>query len=98
MNKTIYRYTDDSWVDGDPNCPCCSGLFFEAYNSVDWSQNGSASDKWKLYVDVLVAHKAKQFEEDYMEMGYWAYGLYEGLTLEELASLCERLGIVLEEV
>jgi hypothetical protein len=98
MNKTIYRYTDDSWVDGDPNCPCCSGLSFEAYNAEGWSHNGSATDLWGLYVDVLVAHKAREFEEDYMEMGYWAYCLYEGLTLEELASLCERLGIVLEEV
>ncbi len=98
MNKTIYRYTDDSWIDGHEDCSCCSGLLFETYNADGWPQNGSASDKWGLYVDVLVAHKAKEFEEDYVEMGNWAYGLYEGLTLEELASLCERLGVVLEEV
>ena len=33
MSKTVYQYTNDSWVDGDEECSCCSGLTFEAYNA-----------------------------------------------------------------
>ena len=28
MGKTVYKYTDDSWIDGSDDCPCCSGLEF----------------------------------------------------------------------
>ena len=28
---TKYYFSDDTWVDGDEDCPCCSGLTFEAY-------------------------------------------------------------------
>lgn len=98
MNKTVYKYTDDTWIDGHEDCPCCSGLEFESYNAVDWNQNGSSTDLWGLYVDVLVAHKAKEYDEDYIEMSNWSYALYDGFTLQELKDLCERLDIVLEEV
>lgn len=98
MSKTTYKYTDDSWVDGDEECPCCSGLTFEAYNAVGWDQNGSATDLWNLYVDVIVAHKANTCYDDYLALGEFAYELYEGFTLQELMNLCDRLGIVLEEV
>ena len=98
MNKTVYKYTDDSWVDGHEDCPCCSGLEFECYNAVDWNQNGSSMSLFNLYVDAIVAHKAEEYDEDYIEMSNWSYALYEGLTLQELKDLCERLDIVLEEV
>lgn len=98
MDKTVYYYTDDSWWDGHEDCPCCSGLLFETYNAQGWLQNGSASDRWGLYKDVLAAHKYDS--EGDMEFWEWSdviSAAYEGLTLEELESLCERLGIVLEE-
>lgn len=98
IGKTVYQYTDDSWVDGDEECPCCSGLTFEAYNAVGWDQNGSATDLWNLYVDVIVAQKASENDEDYLDLAEFAYELYEGFTLQELMNLCDRLGIVLEEV
>ena len=98
MRKVIYQYTDDSWVDGDEECPCCSGLTFEAYNAWGWDQNGSATSLWNLYVDVIVAHKASGNESDYNEITEFAYELYEGFTLQELMNLCDRLGIVLEGV
>ena len=98
MSKTIYQYTDDSWVDGDEECPCCSGLTFEAYNAVGWDQNGSATSLWNLYVDVIVSHKASTCYDDYLALAEFAYELYEGFTLQELMNLCDRLGIVLEEV
>lgn len=94
----VYNYTDDSWWDGDEDCPCCSGLLFECYNAQGWSQNGSASSLWNLYVDAIVAHKAEESGDDYHHLAEHSYYLYEGFTLEELATLCERLGIVLEEV
>ena len=98
IGKTIYQYTNDSWVDGDEDCPCCSGLTFEAYNAIGWDQNGSATSLWNLYVDVIVAHKASENGSDYNEIAEFAYELYEGFTLQELMNLCDRLGIVLEEV
>ena len=98
MNKTVYKYTDDSWVDGHEDCPCCSGLEFESYNAVGWDQNGSATGLWELYVDVLVEHKAKEYDTNISDVGVWSYELYEGFTLQELKDLCERLDIVLEEV
>ncbi len=91
MTKTIYCYADDSWWDGDFPVEC--------YNAKGWPQNGSATDKWSLYKDVLSAHKFDP--EGDMEFWEWSAVIseaYEGLTLEELESLCERLGIVLEEV
>lgn len=97
-DKTIYKYTDDSWIDGSPDCPCCSGIEFESYNAVGWNQNGSATSLFDLWVDAIVAHKAEEYDEDYIEMSNWSYELYEGFTLQELKDLCERLGIVLEEV
>lgn len=100
MGKTIYYYTDDSWADGHEDCPCCSRLLFECYNAEGgWPQNGSATDKWGLYKDVLAAHKY-DYEEcvDFIEWSAIISAAYEGLTLEELESLCERLGVVLEEV
>ena len=98
QSKTVYQYTNDSWVDGDEYCPCCSGLTFEAYNAWEWDQNGSATSLWNLYVDVIVAHKASENGSDYNEIAEFAYELYEGFTLQELMNLCDRLGIVLEEV
>ncbi len=91
MNKTIYRYTDDSWWDGDFPVEC--------YNAKGWPQNGSASGKWELYKDVLASHRYDSGGD--MEFWEWSDAVsaaYEGLTLEELESLCERMGIVLEEV
>ena len=98
MSKTVYKYTDDSWFDGSEDCPCCSGLEFECYNAVGWEQNGSATSMWNLYVDVIVAHKAKEYEVSADRLDGDAYYLYEGFTLEELATLCDRLDIVLEKV
>ena len=98
MRKVIYQYTNDSWVDGDEECPCCSGLVFEAYNAWGWDQNGTATSLWNLYVDVIVAHKASENGSDYNEIAEFAYELYEGFTLQELMNLCDRLEIVLEEV
>jgi len=97
-DKTVYKYTDDTWVDGDEDCPCCSGLEFESYNAVGWSQNGSATSLFNLHIDALVAYKAEEFDEDYLELNNWAYIFYEGFTLQELKDCCARLGIVLEEV
>lgn len=96
MNKTVYQYTDDSWIDGSDDCPCCSGLEFECYNAIDWEQNGSATSLWNLYVDVIVAHKAKEYGVNVDLLDDNAYYLYEGFTLQELMTLCDRLGIVLE--
>jgi len=86
----VYNYTDDSWWDGDLPCEC--------YNAQGWSQNGSASSLWNLYVDAIVAHKAEESGEDYHHLAEHSYYLYEGFTLGDLLTLCERLGIVLEEV
>lgn len=98
MSKTVYKYTDDSWFDGSDDCPCCSGLEFECYNATDWEQNGSATSLWNLYVDVIVAHKADEYGVSVDLLDDNAYYLYEGFTLQELITLCERLGIVLERV
>lgn len=98
MNKTVYQYTDDSWVDGDPDCPCCSGLTFEAYNSVGWEQNGSATSLWNLYVDALVYHMSEELDESIYNIGEFAYDFYEMFTLEEIIDLCDRRGIILEKV
>ena len=101
MNKTVYKYSDDSWIDGSEDCPCCSGLEFECYNAIGWEQNGSATNMWNLYVDVIVAHKAKKYGVNvdcFDGTVYYGYYLYEGFTLQELMTLCERLGIVLERV
>ena len=99
MSKTVYKYTIDSFVDGSDDCSCCSGLTFEWYDAVGWEQNGSATSLWELYVNVLAAHK---FDPDYYdEFDNYAdhlFEAYEGFTLQELELLCERLGIVLEEV
>ena len=97
QSKTIYQYTNDSWVDGDEECPCCR-LTFEAYNAIGWDQNGSSTSLWNLYVDVIVAHKASENSENYLNLAEFAYELYEGFTLQELMDLCDRFGIVLEEV
>ena len=86
----VYNYTDDSWYHG--------GHPFECYSAEGWLQNGSASSMWNLYVDVIIAHKAEESGDDYHHLAEHSYYLYEGFTLEELATLCERLGIVLEEV
>ncbi len=91
MTKTIYCYADDSWWDGD-----CA---VECYNAKGWHQNGSASGKWELYKDVLAAHRYDSGGD--MEFWEWSDVIgeaYEGLTLGELESLCERMGVVLEEV
>lgn len=96
MSKTVYKYTDDSWVDGSDDCHCCSGLEFECYNAIDWEQNGSATSLWNLYVDVIVAHKAMEYGVGVDLLDDNAYYLYEGFTLQELMTLCERLGIVLK--
>lgn len=53
---TIYKVSDDSWLDGHEDCPCCSGLKFECYNAVNWNQNGSACSKEQLYRDILLEH------------------------------------------
>ena len=98
VDKTVYKYTDDSWIDGHDDCPCCSGLEFEEYNAVGWDQNGSATNMFDLYIQVICDYKEKEFER---EKGYYeevAWDLYEGFTLQELKALCERLGIVVEEV
>lgn len=98
MSKTVYKYTDDSWIDGSDDCPCCSGLEFECYNAIGWEQNGSATSLWNLYVDVIVAHKAMEYGVGVDLLDDNAYYLYEGFTLQELMTLCDRLGIVLERV
>ena len=51
---SVYKVSDDSWIDGHEDCPCCSGLTFECYNAVGWEQNGSATDKGQLYRDILL--------------------------------------------
>ena len=99
MSKPIYKYTNDTWIDGDENCSWCSELEFECYNAVDWSQNGSAGSMWDLYVNVLAAHKHDpEYYGNFYDFASNAYVLYEGLTLGELQSLAVREGIVLEEV
>lgn len=97
MSKIVYKYSDDSWIDGREDCPCCSGLEFECYNAIGWEQNGSATSLWDLYVDVIVAHKAMEYGVGVDLLDDNAYYLYEGFTLQELMTLCDRLGIVLEE-
>lgn len=98
IDKTVYKYTDDSWIDGHEDCPCCSGFEFECYNAVGWDQNGSATDMWSLYVDVIAAHKGKEYNydvPDFYDFQSKMYEAFEGFTLGELQTLCNRLGIVL---
>jgi hypothetical protein len=101
---TVYKYTEDHWVDGHEDYPCCSGLEFEAYNAEGWWQNGSAGSLWDLYVDVIVHHKALSSIYDEQELlGYRmmlseaSHELYEGFTLQELMDWCTRNDIELRE-
>ena len=87
MSKTVYKYTDDSYSDRS----------IEFYNAVGWNQNGEATSLWELYVDAIVAHKSSIWHT-HEELSGTAYTLYKGFTLEELATLCDRLDIVLERV
>lgn len=98
MTSIVYEYTDDSWVDGHEDCPCCSGLTFGAYNAVGWQQNGSASSLWCLYVDVLVHYKSKENNKCALELGEYAYLLYEDFTLQALKEVCNELGIIVREI
>lgn len=85
MNKTVYKYYVEH----------------ECYHPVDWSFDNVSFSKWNFLVDVLVEHKYHEFKEfgiTLKELDKVAYELYEGFTLQELKDLCERLGIVLEEV
>lgn len=89
----IYKYTDDTWVDGSDDCSCCSGLTFECYNAVDWTQNGSADTIHQLYSDVLLDYTFDGDIKMFPDGNPYTY-----LTLQELKDICDRQGIVLEEV
>ena len=85
MNKTIYKYYVED----------------ECYYSVGWSIGNVSSSKWNFLVDVLVEHKYHEYKDfgiTINELDKVAYELYEGFTLQELKNVCDRLGIVLEEV
>jgi hypothetical protein len=83
-----YTVSDNSWVDGNDDCPCCSGLLFECYNSVGWYQNGSACSKEQLYRDILF---------DYVTGGEcYEDNPYEHHSEEELIKFMERFNIEVE--
>ena len=92
---TTYKYTDDGWYDGSEDCPCCSGLYFECYNSVGWVQNGSASSLHELYSQVLLDYLKDDGCDDHL---YLAFNPYKYFTLEELKNCLDNLGVVLKEV
>ena len=84
-DKTVYKYYTEH----------------ECYFSIDWHYDKVSSSEWNFLVDLLVEHKYQEFKEfgiTLKEFDNVAYELYEGFTLQELKDLCERLGIVLEEV
>ena len=88
-----YQYTDDTWVDGSEDCPCCSGLTFECYNAVGWSQNGSASNLHELLSQIILAETV---DEDYDPLP--CFNPYEHFTLQELLDVMGRLNIKAVEV
>lgn len=93
--KIIYQYTDDSWWSSN-GCDCCDADYMECYNAVGWEQNGSAHDLHKLYSDVLFDYLCRDEEVDLMEVPL--YNPYKYLTLDELVTVLDRLGIVVEEI
>lgn len=88
-----YKYTDDSWVDGSEDCPCCSGLTFECYNAVEWSQNGSASDIHELLSQIIL----DDIVEGEVELLPY-FNPYESFTLQELLDVMKRRGLEAVEV
>lgn len=83
-----YKYTDDSWVDGSEDCPCCSGMVFECYNAVGWNQNGSASDMHELYSQIILDDIVDGEVEDLP-----CFNPYESFTLQDLLDVMKRRGL-----
>lgn len=88
-----YKYTDDSWVDGDEDCPCCSGMTFECYNAVGWSQNGSASDIHELLSQIIL-HDIIDGDVELLP----DFNPYESFTLQELLEVMARRNLKAVEV
>ena len=88
----VYEYTDDSWVDGSEDCPCCSGITFECYNAVGWSQNGSATSMHDLYSQIILCDIVDGDMEQIP-----CYNPYESFTLQELMDVMKRRELVAVE-
>lgn len=94
MNKRKYTFTDDSWVDGYEDCPCCSGLTFECYNLESYPEyvespiNHSVSSEHELFGSVLLM----ECGVDYVEGG----NPYDAFTLQELKDAVKRCNVGVE--
>lgn len=94
MTKRKYIFTDDSWVDGSEDCPCCSGLPFECYNLESYPEyvespiNHSLSSEHEVFGSVLLM----ECDVGYVEGG----NPYDAFTLQELIYATDRCGVEVE--
>ncbi len=80
---TVYFYTNDTWIDRQ------SDLEFEAYNSVGWPQNGTASSIEELLCDVLIADIVKKDGLNDQDI-ILNFNPYEDLTVGELQKILDK--------
>ncbi len=92
MKKKIFKFNNDSWVDGHEDCSCCSGLTFEAYNSIDFQTNGTCSSIEECYVQVYLHLKGV----DYMDVFDDKYNYLFEKSENELKKLVENQNAEIE--
>lgn len=85
-----YTFYDESWYDSGIGCDCCTGGWFECYNSNDIGTNfGSAHSEEDCYAQAILTEIG--VDADYNEE-YWH------MNLDELREVTKSLNIVVEIV
>lgn len=78
LNRTRYRFNNDSWWD-DPGCDCCEGTLMDCYNidtnlHPEMVQNGTSHSIEDCMIDVLDHHCIIDAQSDWREeygIGRW---------------------------